>query len=287
MQSLRTLLVPVCLSLLAFGANAARGQIITSDLSFVGEYVFDDDRQDSWTSSRARQSGTLYAREGGIVTAVEYQGGRVSSGTNPLVATFSHIGDGFGGTGTAMATGGGTFRADTDQYNPLTVSNLSSTITYRILMELFVDHDVATVAGTESRVRSDLELDLNGVDFVDAEIISRNRRFGNEVNGVLQGTRGGLVADQRTIPISFLLSPGGIADLELDYTLENSVGDSTPNRNVVSTGNVDYSLTIVGVQAIPEPSSAILLAVIGCSCVVWRSKTALASLWRRMRSNGQ
>ncbi len=269
MISSRTLLA-VMATAVGLGSEAAT---IPADLTFSGEYLFDD-TGGSFVDASGSQSGTLFARIGGTDTTVSYVDDSVTAGTNPLAAVFTDHGggavgggDGFGGTGSGSALftfrpGLDEFRADTDQtiadgVAPFTVFNSSATVPYLVTMSLTYDHSVEAT-GFDAVAESDLELDLNGSSIRDAVVVS-DTFYGNEIDDTFTGGFGGTVSDSGVFAFDFVLGPGDTATMEIDYSLEGAT--FFPGSS--ASGSITYLLSIDNVVAVPEPAVAVLAGVGG------------------------
>lgn len=242
---------------------------IHPDLRAFGQYLYDEDSSGvaGW---RASQDGTIFARQGGDDATVVYEDDDVF-GTNPISAIFTEhgggvvgAGDGFGGTGTAAAYHWGDFRADTDQtpsdgVTPFVMMNDSVDTYFLIEMSLTYDHFVST--RKKSYVRSDLELDLNGESLFDSEIESYRGRRSDSDAGVFT--------------FSFLLAPGDVAEMELDYTFEGYAD----KYNAYAGGESSYFLSIDNVQqVVPEPASIGMFSAVFLVLGLTRSKRRRSTL---------
>ena len=265
----KNLLLAIAAIVLPYAAqNLEAGTLMPSDVIAEGLFAFDT--SGSFVSPGAGYGGEIYSTVGGARDdTVEFEDAAiVGGGDGILYAQLTHhgdgligAGDGFGGTisgGAETDIDPEAFRADVDLDNtnpnatPLRFTNLSATQNYRIVMSLDFSHGVEAL-GPDAGLRSDFDLELDGVRIFNSELIS-DTLLGNQIDEQAAPGFGGLLTAANTIQFTFDLNPGAIVEVGLDHTLE------TPlffDGEVFGEANYFLSVDDVFASAVmPEPTTA-------------------------------
>jgi PEP-CTERM motif-containing protein len=264
----------VCTVLFALSAPAWATPIPAA-LSFTGDYQYDVTGGDELAiAGAATQSGSIFAREGGVDTPTTLLD-LIVTGSNPLSGTLTDhgngvlgAGDGFGGlaTGSASGTGFHGFFSDTDlgdgEPNPLTIANSALLDTFQIFFSLTFEH-TATAGGVDGWADSDLEVLLDGVEIFESKLTS-DTIFGNEIDHSPVSGFGGPVSASGSFLFSIQVGPGGFRTVGLDHTMEGTANLFEPPDDPFSSSSVSvpgYFLSVdnvVNLGEVPEPGSYVL-----------------------------
>lgn len=253
---------------------------VPADLSIDADYSFDDRPFDSFAFGDASYTGSIFSRTGSAnsQTDTTYADGSVTGGSNPIVATLTHHGNGiagggngFGGTTTLTSTpGDASYRADTDldgsgDSTPVVITNSSPTRPYHLTFTLIYSHEVSAL-GPDAVIRSDLDLEIDGTRTFNTELITDTFNIAaNVVDGDLIGTTGGTLTRSGEHSFSIVVDPGDTRTVGLDYTLETlDIFGNDFYLDGETSGVASYYLSLDNVVAIPEAGAVLQL---GCLCV--------------------
>ncbi|MEM0897320.1 MAG: PEP-CTERM sorting domain-containing protein [Verrucomicrobiota bacterium] len=267
-QSLLCSLLGLCAFLSVPAGHAAVA--IPGDITITGTMEMDD----FFGSGTVIQSGRFYSSVNSVEDERTYlgpPGDVLPSGS--VTANFTHHGggvvgdgDGFGiewnlsadsspgdlddtsETDIKLGAGGGT---------PIVVTNNSLIDTYQVFFSIQYDHTVEA-NGSDAFVESDLEVEINGLQIFEAEIISdTDPAFGNTINKVDTGDAGGEVTDSGTFFTSLTLAPGTFQTIGFDYT--GNADAFPPIFDGTGSGTGEIILSVDNIVLIPEPDALALL----------------------------
>ena len=230
------------------------------------------------------QTGTFFAREGGLDTIHTFVGppGDVLPNDSVTGILTDHgggvvgAGDGFGITynlSADSAPGDLDGEGVTDLFlgagggAPMTVINTSASVFYRVDFSVAYDHDV-NAGGADHFVESDLEIEMNGIQLFEAEIIS-DTFVGNSINKVSAPGFGGLVEDDGVFTDSVTVAPGNTVNIGLDYT--GNADAFAPDGTGAATADIFLSLDNI-VVVIPEPNTLSLVVLGLATTKLFRKK---------------
>ena len=231
----------------AMTAPAALAAVIPVDISADGSITYDT--VNSQSTSPGSHSGSMSATEGGTATNSGFADGS-ATGTNPLTATFTDTGDGFGISASGETGDSGYILAGVDL--TIDLGNSSLTTSYKIVFRIDYSH-AADADGTDSYLYSEFIVDRppgTQVSYTDA---TSDTVFGDFKNGSSTGTDGAAITSSGTKYVSVLLGPGGSTSLEGYWTME---GEDFAGST--ATGSATISITIDRVTPVPEPATFVL-----------------------------
>ena len=255
--------VPVASSLFLATPNVSRATPIPLDLVIEGEVEFDEVFADDSTFGAVTQLGAFSVTEGEATTMATYIDATVA-GTNPLLGTLTHTGDGMAVINSSIATDDGEFGVGFDLF--MSLLNTSLTDTYLVTLEIIYDNFV-NADGDDAYADSEYWIEtLSDGEIFFTDLISDTVN-GDEVAGDLTGGFGDPLADVLSTTFDILLDPnGGYEEVFAILTLE---GGAFPD---VSTAEAIFSasIRIVGVEnltnpdpVVPEPSALAIWSLLG------------------------
>ncbi len=253
---------------------------VPAALSIDADYRFDDRFRQSFAFGNATYTGTIFSRVGvaNTQTDTSYSDGDVTGGSNPIIATLTHHGNGvvgggngFGGTTTLTSTRGfASYRADTDLdgtggSTPVVIINNSLVQAYELFFTLTFDHEV-TATGPDAVIRSDLDLEIDGFREFNTELISDTfNENANVIDGEIVGDDGGTLSRSGEFSFSIIVDPDDFRTVGLDYTMETlDIEGFTFYRRGITAGEASYYLSLDNIVAVPEVGAALQL---GCLCL--------------------
>ncbi|MEM9481039.1 MAG: PEP-CTERM sorting domain-containing protein [Verrucomicrobiota bacterium] len=267
-QSLLCSLVGIFASLSLSISHAAVA--IPGDITITGTMELDT----FFGSGTVIQSGRFYSSVNGVEDERTFLGPPGDVLPSDIVsASFTHHGggavgggDGFGiewnlsadtNTGDLdgesvteifLGAGGGT---------PIVVTNNSLIDTYEVFFSIQYDHTVEA-NGSDAFVESDLEVEVNGLEIFEAEIISdTDPDLGNTINKIETGDAGGEVTDSGIFFTSITLAPGSFQTIGFDYT--GNADAFPPVFDGTGSGIGEIILSVDNIVLIPEPNAVALL----------------------------
>ena len=242
-------------ALLAFNVEAVP---IPGDLSITGSADFDEGF--ALADPGVSQSGDYSATEGGVATTNTINGATVT-GADPLPATFTNTGDGFGlniVSSTDGAVGEFAFGIDFS----IDLANNSATDTFQIFFGLDFMNSV-DANGADAFADSELTLDQDALEIFFSDIVSEILFAGDQNGGVPLGTFGDMVSDSGAFAFDLTLAPGDIANLLMDYTLIG--GNFVSGGDAFAALNASLDITdVINLTSpipVPEPGTLSLLGI--------------------------
>jgi hypothetical protein len=237
------LLAPMALAAAMFLPwTNAQALPFTSDIAITGAADF----VDVWAQAiDVDQTGSYSVTQSGATITNTITGVAVTGG-DPLAATLTQTGDGFGITANAASTtlgADGEFPVGVD----FVIANNSISSIYKITLQFDYDHSV-DADGDDAFAISEYSLFDNtlAMDLFFRRVIS-DTVFGDEKNGANLATAGDLVADSGIVFLDLIINPGELFDLTLRYDLSTGIPSG-------STGLIDASfssfLSIAGVERV-------------------------------------
>jgi hypothetical protein len=162
--------------------------------------------------------GSIALTVDGASNATAFADG-AATGTNPLADTFAATGDGVSIIGAGSVPGTAEFLAGVD--TEITLVNNSPTETYEIALAITFANR-ADANGVNSYLYSEFTIDQGPSEVFFTDVQS-DTVFGDELNGVQQGTFGAPVRDSGMETLVLTLPPGASTVLNGSWTLEGGV----------------------------------------------------------------
>ena len=235
----------VALCALALISVSAHAVPIASDITVTGSVTYDTAFSESIDA--ASHSGTMTATVGGATTTTTYADG-TSAGANPLTGSLTDIGDGFGMTGLASATGDvngdGEFAIGIDLL--MTIANASLTDTYQVTLQIVFDNS-ADSSGPDAYVDSEFTVDSR----LSTDPAPGTEEFFTHVVTDTLDT-GGPVSESGIDTIVLTLNPGATLLIEGDWTMDGGAYEDSGD-SLASLDNFNASITVSDVENITEP----------------------------------
>lgn len=257
-------------------ASVVNAVPFSSDLSISGTVNYDTDFAAAELSGGA-QSGTLRVTQGGVNSSSTFNNTSVT-GSNPLSATLSNIGDGLGFTGRASASGANgasTFGIGIDL--GLNLTNNSATNGYVLTFNVDFNHSVNS-AGADAYATSNFyvrnKVGSGDVFFTDLFTDTVN---GNKVQGVATPEFGGMLTDSGLASFMLTLMPGQsiVFDPSL-YELSWTLRGGAFTQDASASAFLDAFVSIASVDRLggpnpnPVPAPATwLLVLAGVAALRW------------------
>ena len=252
-------------ALLAIAASAQAGPIDPS-LTASGQITYAYPGGPSGGAS-VGDSGGMTVVQAGANTTTNWAAGAVTSGANPLLGSFTNIGDGFVISGLASTTNAGfatllNFRMDL-------VNVSTGTFTVTILVDLLgTTGNTLGATGANAFTDSWFAVDLDGTRKFSSQYLS-DTRYGDRIDGVLTGTYGQAFNDARSTTFDVTLAAGASALVSGFWTLSGedfAVGNAYVDLDAAVT--LDSFLWSGagpggpggGTPPIPEPGTFALVA---------------------------
>ncbi|OQW78059.1 MAG: hypothetical protein BVN35_04800 [Proteobacteria bacterium ST_bin11] len=223
----------------------------------------------------ATQAGSLTSIIGGATSTTTLNGSTVT-GPDPLSGTLSQIGDGFGINLSASGIGGTEPSSISPLFGDLTFSieNKSVVDSFIVRLQFQFSHEVE--ATDTPPLNNDAEFaqsliafyKADGTELVFSKIISdpflgNEKRIPSDPNTDIGIGKGGLVSDDGTLLLTFLLSPGDLisfGDSNPDLRIFGGADSGSFSINASSLITVD-SVTKQVTNTVPEPETVWLLAI--------------------------
>ncbi len=245
----------ICLFVLV-QISTAQAVPFTTDLQISGTVEFDDGFASA--DGDVTQTGDISSTVGTASTSSTFSSA-TPPGTNPLVATLTDIGDGFGMSANTVGSFDSEFALGTDINIDIFNNSLDNyQITFLIDYSNLVDAD-----GSDAYVDSELTVDDQNGEVFFSDLLS-DTFFGDEVGGNPTGNFGNPLLDNDMFYFDVLLGAGLSTSISSAWTMDGGVFASGGLANLdfeafLSVYEV-VNLSGGGPAPVPEPATLILFA---------------------------
>lgn len=223
-------------------------------------------------------TSTMSAVSGGATTNSTVNGNSVT-GSNPLTGTLTMINDGFGVT-TAVTSVFATIAGNRQYELPfdinVSVSNTSLTDTFEVVFRSAITQAV-DANGADSFAEAEFNLRKTGDpdDLFFSEIIS-DTFFGDEINGVDQGTSGAPQAADKQQSLTFNLAPGGSLSLRVAFDVTGGVlaNPGSTSGDATTLLSIERVTNLTNPAAVPLPGAFLLFGSAVAGFIAFRVRRA-------------
>ncbi len=177
--------------------GVANATAFTTDISITGKISFASSPPDLTSYAVAdpgvSQAGSFFVKQGGATTTSTFTG-TTPSGSNPLLATLTDFGDGFGNTVQSSTTTINSHFGIGDDIT-MVISNNSASDTYTVTFAVDFSNIVDS-RGSDAYVRSEYTVENPTPAEVFFSDLTTDTLYGNKINsGTTNGVLGGQVSD--------------------------------------------------------------------------------------------
>ena len=258
-----------------FSANALP---FSSDLSISGSVNYDTSYASGNLSGAGSQAGSLSVIQGGVNSSSTFSDVSVT-GSNPLSATLSDIGDGLGFTGRASASGANgtsTFGLGIDL--GLNLTNSSATDSYVVMFNVNFNHSV-DASGADAFAHSNFYVrDKAGSGDVFYTDLFTDTVYGNQVGGVDTGGVGGMLSESGLASFMLTLLPGqSIVFDPGQYELSWTLSGGAYSQDGMASAFLEAFVSIASVERLGGPNpvpvpATWLLMLAGAAALRWNRR---------------
>jgi len=235
---------------------SAQATPFSTDLAINGSVMFDSGYAAMKSAGSSAQSGVLAVTEGTSPGSSTFSGASVS-GSNPLLATLTDIGDGFGFSGLASASGtalaAGTFGIGVDI--GLNLANMSATDAYKITFNIDFDNRV-NAAGGDAYAHSNFGIfdraNNQTIFFTDllSDTVNGNQNGGQPI----AGGPGGSIIENGLASFSVTLAAGKSMVFDpTSHDLAWTLDGGAYSAGSTSSASLDLFLSIASVENLTQP----------------------------------